>query len=56
LYSYSYKTHKINGVFDGKESITNGFVQSGGEMYIANAIGIGTLQNGKLNFIYRHPH
>ena len=55
VYGYSYKTHRRLSLYDGRNSIVDGFIQSGGVLYAANAIGIGIIQNGKLTYIYRHP-
>lgn len=55
IYSYAYKTHQISSFNAGKGSITDGFVQSGSGLYLANAIGIGILQNGRIDYLYKHP-
>jgi len=55
MYTYSYRTHRTTNIFDGKGAITDGFVRSGGRMYLANAIGIATVQNGTINYLHRHP-
>src|SRR6202011_5328080 len=42
---YSYKTRHASPFFVGSGSITDGFAQSGGRIYIANAIGIGVFRD-----------
>ena len=54
IYSYSYRLHKTTvGIPAGAGSITDGFALSGGRVYIANAIGIGLLQDGRIDYQYR---
>lgn len=55
IYSYSYITHQTTSLYAGHGSITDGFVQSGGTLYVANAIGIGIIKDGKISYLYRHP-
>ncbi|HMH21660.1 MAG TPA: ATP-binding protein [Puia sp.] len=55
VYSYSYRTGKTGTYAAGSGSITDGFALSGGRLYIANAIGIGHLENGRISYLYRHP-
>ena len=55
LFSYSYKTRQTFRLFAGSGSITDGFAQADSGLYVANAIGIGFLKNGKLDYLYRHP-
>lgn len=55
IYRYSYKTHGTNAFYAEKGSITTGFVLSGKNLYLANAVGIGKLQNGKIMYSYRYP-
>jgi len=52
--SYSYRTQQTTVIPAGAGSITDGFVLSGGQLYIANAIGIGLLQNGRIDYQYRY--
>ena len=53
-YSYSYGTHRTTAFDCEKGSVTTGFVQSGKNLYLANAVGVGTLQNGKIRYVYRY--
>jgi len=55
IYGYSYKTRQSAAYDAGFGSITDGFVLSGGELYLANAVGIGVLRDGKIAYLYRHP-
>ena len=55
IYSYSYKTHRTTAVPVGEGSITDGFVLSKANLYIANAIGVGVLQNNCIDYQYRYP-
>ncbi len=55
VYSYNYKTRQTASYDCGKGSITTGFALSGKELYLANAVGIGVLQNGKIDYRYRYP-
>jgi signal transduction histidine kinase len=54
-WSYSWPTHQRTSFPTGAGSITDGFVLSRGAMYIANAIGIGILQNGHIHYLYNYP-
>jgi signal transduction histidine kinase len=70
LYGYAYRTRRTESYDAGRGSITEGFAQSGGRIYIANAIGIGFVRNdssgkdgtgkdgsrdGRISYVYRHP-
>jgi signal transduction histidine kinase len=55
LFRYSYRTRQTFRLFAGSGSITDGFALSDSGLYIANAIGVGRLQDGKLTYLYRHP-
>ncbi|HTI90012.1 MAG TPA: ATP-binding protein [Puia sp.] len=55
IYSYSYKTRRTTKLPAGEGSITDGFVLSEGNLYVANAIGIGPLQNNHIDYQYRYP-
>lgn len=55
IYTYSYATHRTTFLYPGHGAITTGFLQSGSTLYIANAIGIGILKDGKIDYLYRHP-
>ena len=55
LFSYSYKTRETGLVKAGHGSITTGFAISGGRLYIANAVGIGVIADGRVDYLYRHP-
>jgi signal transduction histidine kinase len=55
IFSYSYVTHRTASLYAGHGSITVGFLQSGRTLYVANAIGIGTLKDGRIDYVYRHP-
>lgn len=55
VYSYNYKTHRTTSYDCGRGSITTGFAESGKELYLANAVGIGVLQNGKIGYRYHYP-
>ena len=53
--SYSYKTGRTARIYVGKGSITDGFVMSDSNLYVANAIGIGVLRGEKLDYLYHYP-
>jgi signal transduction histidine kinase len=55
IYSWSYKTHRTTALPVGEGSITDGFALSEGNLYIANAIGIGVLRNNRIDYQYRYP-
>ena len=55
IHSWSYKTHRTTAVPVGEGSITDGFVLSEANLYIANAIGVGILQNNRIDYQYRYP-
>ena len=55
IFSYSYRTRRTSIVQAGPGSITDGFALSGGNLYIANAIGVGVLQDNRINYQYRYP-
>lgn len=55
IYSYSYRTGSTRKIRTGKGSITNGFARSEGNLYIANAVGIGVLREDRVEYLYRHP-
>jgi len=55
MYGYSYKTKHTSVVLAGTGSITEGFVLSGGRLWLANSIGVGFLNDGKIAYVYRHP-
>jgi signal transduction histidine kinase len=53
--SYSYRTQQTTVIPVGAGSITDGFALSEGRLYIVNAIGIGILQDGRIDYKYRYP-
>jgi signal transduction histidine kinase len=55
IFSYSYRTRRTSIVPAGPGSITDGFALSGGNLYIANAIGVGVLQGNRIDYQYRYP-
>lgn len=55
IYSYSYKTHRTVALPAGEGSITDGFAHSEGNLYVANAIGIGVLRANRIDYQYRYP-
>jgi signal transduction histidine kinase len=55
IYSYSYRTGRTAACYAEKGSITTGFALSGNALYLANAVGIGEIQNGKIDYRYRYP-
>ncbi len=55
LFRYSYRTRQTFRLFAGSGSITDGFAESDSGLYVANGIGVGRLQEGKLTYLYRHP-
>jgi signal transduction histidine kinase len=55
IYSYSYKTQRTAGLYAGDGSITDGFALSEGDLYVANAIGIGVIRDGHIDYQYRYP-
>ncbi len=55
IYSYSFRTHHTAVIRPGSGSITDGFVRSQGDLYLANAIGVGILGGGKIDYLYRYP-
>jgi len=55
IFSWSYRTHKGTAISAGEGSITDGFALSEGDLYIANAIGIGVLRKGRVEYQYRYP-
>jgi len=55
IYNFSYRTHRSAAINAGPGSITNGFVSAQGRLYVANAIGIGELKNGTIDYQYRYP-
>ena len=55
IFSWSYRSQKRTAISAGGGSITEGFVLSEGDLYIANAIGIGVLRKGRIDYQYRYP-
>jgi signal transduction histidine kinase len=55
IYRYSYRNRQTSAYGCEKGSVTTGFVQSGNDLYLANAIGIGLLNDGKIEYRYRYP-
>ena len=55
VFRYSYKSHQTSRYFAGSGSITDGFCESGGGLYVANAIGVGLFRDGRIDYLYRHP-
>ncbi len=53
--SYSYQTRRTTELPVGAGSITDGFVLSEGNLYVANAIGIGILKDNRIDYQYRYP-
>jgi signal transduction histidine kinase len=53
--SYSYRTGKTSRIFAGKGSITDGFVISDSNLYVANAIGIGLVRGEKVEYLFHYP-
>ena len=55
IYSYSFRSHHSGVIHAGPGSITDGFIRSGGQLYVANAIGIGPLNGTSIDYQYRYP-
>jgi signal transduction histidine kinase len=55
VYGYSYRTRQTVRYDAGKGSITEGFAQTEGGLYIADAIGAGVVEKGGIRYLYRHP-
>jgi signal transduction histidine kinase len=55
IFSWSYRTHQRTAIPAGDGSITDGFALSEGGLYVANAIGIGMLRQGRIDYQYRYP-
>ncbi len=55
IYSYAYLTHRTASIRVGEGSITDGFALSGGNMYVANAVGIGRVRGDSVDYEYRYP-
>lgn len=55
LHGYDYKTGKTSSTGLEYGSVTTGFLQSHDRLFIANAIGIGLLRDGKIDYLYRYP-
>lgn len=55
IYGFSYRTHLSRQVSAGSGAITSGFAWSEGNLYIANATGIGRLRDGNIDYQYRYP-
>lgn len=55
IYSYAYRTGSTHMIRAGKGSITNGFAKSEGNLYVANAVGIGVLREDHVDYLYRYP-
>ncbi|GGA86794.1 sensor histidine kinase [Puia dinghuensis] len=55
IHSFSFRTHRSMTVPAEPGAITNGFTWSEGKLYVANAIGVGVLSAGKIDYQYRYP-
>lgn len=55
IYAYSYRTHSTMAIYAGKGSITDGFALSEGDLYVANAIGVGIIRKNRIDYQYRYP-
>ncbi len=55
ILSWSYRTHQRDRIFAGKGTLTDGFLLSGKDFFIANAIGIGILRDRQVEYLYRYP-
>ena len=55
IFSYDYRTRRTTIIFPGAGSITDGFAMTGGRLYVANAIGVGELHDGRIDYRYRYP-
>ncbi|MBS1604082.1 MAG: hypothetical protein JST42_15545 [Bacteroidetes bacterium] len=55
IFSWSYRTRERTAIPAGEGSITDGFALSEGDLYVANAIGIGVLRKGRIEYQYRYP-
>lgn len=55
IFSYSFSTGGTTMILAGQGSITEGFLRSGNKLYMANAIGIGTIGGGAIDYLYRYP-
>src|SRR6202012_199919 len=55
IYSYSFRLHRGSVIRPGSGSITDGFTRSEGDLYVANAIGIGVLRGQTIDYQYRYP-
>ena len=55
VFSYSFRTRRTTMILAGQGAITTGFLQCGKDLYVANAIGIGTIRNQVIDYRYRYP-
>ncbi|HEY6899340.1 MAG TPA: ATP-binding protein, partial [Puia sp.] len=55
VYAHSYKTGRTTALNAEAGSITDGFVLSEGNLYVANAVGVGIVQNNRIDYQYRYP-
>jgi signal transduction histidine kinase len=55
IYSWSYRKKTRTVIPAGEGSITDGFVLSEGDLYVANAIGIGIIRRDRVDYQYRYP-
>ena len=53
--AWSYRSLRTTYLFAGKGSITDGFAITGNRLYVANAIGIGEISSGKIQYHYTYP-
>jgi len=54
IFSYSFRSRRTNVIPGGQGSITTGFLRCGGELYAANAMGIGVIRNQRIEYRYRY--
>jgi signal transduction histidine kinase len=54
IFSYDYRIRRTTMMLPGAGSITDGFAIAGGRLYVANAIGIGELHDGRIDYRYRY--
>lgn len=55
ILSWSRRTGRTQSIPAGAGSITDGFVESGGNLYVANAIGIGQIKQDSVQYQFRYP-
>lgn len=55
IYAYRYKTRQTTAIYAGAGSITDGFAQTEGDLYMADAVGIGLIRDNRIDYEYTYP-